>query len=171
MIIVLLLFLFICGIISVNYFKGAFSKCVLHENSIGDMSLLSLRDFLNINDKWQCLNLGQDWENSYLNFDNILESMSTLFVMSNSIGWAEIMYHGSKVRGNDLTANYEDHIKVIPTIFFIVIVTFGNFFLINLFIGVIISKYNRERELAGKDYMLTEEQKKWVKGRMNIIYS
>jgi hypothetical protein len=144
---------------------------VLHENSIGDMSLLSLRDFLNINDKWQCLNLGQEWENSYLNFDNILESMSTLFVMSNSIGWAEIMYHGSKVRGNDLTANYEDHIKVIPTIFFIVIVTFGNFFLINLFIGVIISKYNRERELAGKDYMLTEEQKKWVKGRMNIIYS
>jgi hypothetical protein len=83
--------------------------------------------------------------------------MSTLFVMSNSIGWGEIMYHASKVRDADLTSNYEDAIKIIPTIFFIVIVTFGNFFLINLFIGVIISKYNRERELAGKDYMLTEE--------------
>jgi hypothetical protein len=130
---------------------------MLQKNSVEDMSWLSLRDFMLIDDKWQCLNLGQEWENSYLNFDNILQSMSSLFVVSNSIGWAEIMYHASKVRGIDMTSNYEDAIKVIPTVFFIVIVTFGNFFLINLFIGVIISKYNRERELAGKDYMLTEE--------------
>jgi hypothetical protein len=130
---------------------------MLQKNSVEDMSWLALRDFMVIDDKWQCLNLGQEWENSYLNFDNILQSMSSLFVVSNSIGWAEIMYHASKVRGIDMTSNYEDAIKVIPTVFFIVIVTFGNFFLINLFIGVIISKYNRERELAGKDYMLTEE--------------
>ena len=130
---------------------------MLQNNSVEDMSWLALRDFMLIDDKWQCLNLGQEWENSYLNFDNILQSMSSLFVVSNSIGWAEIMYHASKVRGIDMTSNYEDAIKVIPTVFFIVIVTFGNFFLINLFIGVIISKYNRERELAGKDYMLTEE--------------
>jgi hypothetical protein len=71
--------------------------------------------------------------------------MSTLFVVSNSIGWGEIMYHASKVRGIDMTSNYEDAIKVIPTVFFIVIVTFGNFFIINLFIRVIISKYNREK--------------------------
>ena len=130
---------------------------MLQKNSVEDMSWLSLRDFMLIDNKWQCLNLGQEWENSYLNFDNILQSMSSLFVVSNSIGGAEIMYHASKVRGIDMTSNYEDAIKVIPTVFFIVIVTFGNFFLINLFIGVIISKYNRERELAGKDYMLTEE--------------
>ena len=130
---------------------------MLQKNSVEDMSWLALRDFMLIDNKWQCLNLGQEWENSYLNFDNILQSMSSLFVVSNSIGWAEIMYHASKVRGIDMTSNYEDAIKVIPTVFFIVIVTFGNFFLINLFIGVIISKYNRERELAGKDYMLTEE--------------
>jgi hypothetical protein len=41
----------------------------------------------------------------------------------------------------------------------------------NLFIGVIIAKYNRERELSGKNHMLTESQKKWIKNRMNIIYS
>ena len=151
------MFLFIFGIISVNYFKGTFSKCVLHDNKIVEMSWLSLKDFLHISDKWQCLNLGQEWENSYLNFDNILQSMSTLFVMSNSVGWAEIMYHTSKIRGEDMTSNYENPLKIIPSIFFVIIVTFGNFFMINLFIGVIISKYNRERELAGKDYMLTEE--------------
>jgi hypothetical protein len=38
-------------------------------------------------------------------------------------------------------------------------------------VGVLIAKYNREKELAGKDYMLTAEQKKWVKNQMNIIYA
>ena len=79
------------------------------------------------------------------------------------------MYHASKVRGEDLTPNFQDSLHFVPAIFFVAIVIFGNFFLINLFIGVIISKYNREKELAGKDYMLTEDQKKWVKNRMNII--
>ena len=41
-------------------------------------------------------------------------------------------------------------------IFFIAAVVIGNFFMMNLFIGVIITKYNREKELAGKDFMLTE---------------
>jgi hypothetical protein len=51
------------------------------------------------------------------------------------------------------------------------IVILGNFFVMNLFIGVLISKYNREKELQGKDFMLTESQKKWVKNRMNILQS
>jgi voltage-dependent calcium channel L type alpha-1D len=66
------------------------------------------------------------------------------------------MYHSSKIRGKDMTSGYFQQLDYLPTIFFILIVTFGNFFLINLFIGVIISKYNREKELAGKDYMLTD---------------
>ena len=34
-----------------------------------------------------------------------------------------------------------------------------------------LAKYNREKELAGKNYMLTESQKKWVKNRLDIIYA
>jgi hypothetical protein len=41
----------------------------------------------------------------------------------------------------------------------------------NIFIGVIVAKYNREKELAGKNHLLTDEQKKWMKNRMNIIYA
>ena len=54
---------------------------------------------------------------------------------------------------------------------FMGIVVFGNFFIMNIFIGVILAKYNREKELAGKNYMLTESQKKWVKNRLDIIYA
>ena len=48
-------------------------------------------------------------------------------------------------------------------------VVIGNFFLLNLFVGVIITTYNREKELVGKDFMLTDMQKKWLKNRKMIV--
>jgi hypothetical protein len=47
-------------------------------------------------------------------------------------------------------------LSVIPILFFIAIVIIGNFFISNLFIGVIIAKFNREQELFGKNFMLTD---------------
>jgi hypothetical protein len=37
------------------------------------------------------------------------------------------------------------------------VIIIGNFFFLNLSIGVIIAKYNREKELQAKDTLLTEE--------------
>jgi hypothetical protein len=51
----------------------------------------------------------------------------------------------------------------------VAIVVLGNFFVMNLYIGVIISKYNREKDITQKDVMITEAQKKWLKNRLNII--
>jgi hypothetical protein len=47
--------------------------------------------------------------------------------------------------------------KPISVIFFVFVVIIGNFFLLNLFVGVIITTYNREKELVGKDFMLSDE--------------
>jgi hypothetical protein len=41
--------------------------------------------------------------------------------------------------------------------FFVSVVIIGNFFFLNLSIGVIIAKYNREKELCAKDLLMTEE--------------
>jgi hypothetical protein len=67
------------------------------------------------------------------------------------------MYQASKSRGQDMTPDLFDGLSPIPIIFFIAIVIIGNFFITNLFIGVIIAKYNREQELFGKNFMLTDE--------------
>ncbi len=67
------------------------------------------------------------------------------------------MYQSSKSRGQDMTPDLYGGLTVIPTIFFIAIVVIGNFFITNLFIGVIIAKYNREQELFGKNFMLTDD--------------
>jgi hypothetical protein len=37
------------------------------------------------------------------------------------------------------------------------ILIIGNFFFMNIFVGVIVAKYNREKELGGKNHLLTEE--------------
>ncbi|NXH82263.1 SCN5A protein, partial [Edolisoma coerulescens] len=46
--------------------------------------------------------------------------------------------------------------------FFVVFIIFGSFFMLNLFIGVVISNFNQQRKkINGKDLFLTEEQKKY----------
>ena len=82
------------------------------------------------------------------------------------------MFHAAKAQGKDIMPVDGNGLEnPYFTIFFVLIVILGNFFVLNLFIGVLISKYNREKELQGKDFMLTESQKKWVKNRMNILQS
>lgn len=44
--------------------------------------------------KWDCLDMGGDWINKITNFDNILMSMMSLFIMSGTEGWADIMFNG-----------------------------------------------------------------------------
>jgi hypothetical protein len=142
-----LIFFFIFGVIGINYFKGIFYDCS-QPHPINNKSL---------NHKWDCLNLGGAWENSYLNFDNIFEAIGTLFVMSNSVQWAPIMYRACKARGADWVPSEGSRVEnPYAVIFFVAAEVIWNFFLINLFIGVIITKYNREKELAGKDFMLTD---------------
>ncbi|NXR15840.1 SCN5A protein, partial [Semnornis frantzii] len=46
--------------------------------------------------------------------------------------------------------------------YFVIFIIFGSFFMLNLFIGVVISNFNQQRKkISGKDLFLTEEQKKY----------
>jgi hypothetical protein len=90
----MMLFLFIVSIISINYFKGHMYICE------GERSLDSVQD------KWGCLNSGGLWRNSYLNFDDVPEAMSTMFVIANTVQWSDIMFHVAKSQGKDLMPKY-----------------------------------------------------------------
>jgi Ion transport protein len=103
-----------------------------------------------------------------MNFDSTPKSMATLFIISNSVQWKDVLYHSIASRGIDQVVSR--NLESIPSgLFFVFINIVGNFFLLNLFMGIVISKYNRERELNGKNFYLTDEQKKWVKNRLNIL--
>ena len=39
----------------------------------------------------------------------------------------------------------------------------------NLFVGVVISSFNRESENLGKHFLLTAEQKQWIETRLLVV--
>jgi voltage-gated sodium channel type X alpha len=52
-----------------------------------------------------------------------------------------------------------------------VLMTIGAFFVANLFIGVVIATYNREKERLGNDHLITQSQKKWLKTKLLVLQS
>jgi len=42
-------------------------------------------------------------------------------------------------------------------LFFFVFIIVASFFVLNLFVGIVISTYNREKEKQGKDFLLTSK--------------
>jgi len=94
-----------------------------------NLSAVPMHDFIRISSKWECLNNGFDWRNSYLNFDDILQAMSSLFIVSNSVQWTELMYLASKSKGEDQPPNLYGDVSVTIALFFMFIVIIGNFFI------------------------------------------
>ena len=54
-------------------------------------------------------------------------------------------------------------------IYFIFYIIFGAFFITNLFVGVVISTYNREKDRLGNNFLLSEEQKKWIETKLLVV--
>jgi len=87
--------------------------------------------------------------------------------MALTIGWAHEMYVAMGTRGLHMTKR--PYSKESLSIFFIVYILVCSFFILNLFVGVIITTYNREKEKLGKNFLLTEQQKKWLETKILII--
>lgn len=96
--IISLMFFLICGVIGVNYFKGSFFSCVFGTSFPQDYTDNTQ---LYVVDKFDCINLGGTWENADSNFDNVFQAMSTLFQISTTEGWVDIMYQGVDSIGID----------------------------------------------------------------------
>jgi len=147
------LFFLIFGIVGVNYLKGMYYSCSIEQETT----------FQLIN-KWDCLNAGGEWVNFLSNFDNILQAIFTLFHMSTTVGWAEVMYKGCASTGVDKVPIERNNMYL--AFFFLLFIIIGSFFILNLFVGVVISTYNREKEKLGKNFLLTEGQKQWLQTKM-----
>lgn len=146
--IISLLFFLIFGIIAVNYFKGNFFTC----EEIDGIHSASINGEIN---KWECVNLGGEWAKFHFTFDNISASTMTLFHMATTVGWAEVMYRGIRKGDQDsYKTNGESNKAWI--FFFIFFIIYGTFFILNLFVGIVIATFNREKERLGKNFLLTD---------------
>lgn len=87
--------------------------------------------------------------------------------MAITVGWAKQMYMGMGTRGIGLTRLPGS--KPYLSLFFITYIIVCSFFILNLFVGVVITTYYREKEQLGKNFLLTERQKKWLEAKLLII--
>ena len=143
--IVSLVFYFLFGIFSVSLLKGVFYHCnfdMIEFNIIGETQT-----------KWDCLNRGALWEKHWLNFDNSLQGMITLYVMG-SVSWIKTMW--AAVDSVGVNKNPQLNNSEFWIIYFVVIVVIFNFFIMNLIIGVIVSTFKQEKAKIGKKFLLTE---------------
>lgn len=122
-----------------------------------------------ISHKWNCLSSGGEWVNSPNKFDNLYEAIGTLVVMASACGWAPMMYLCASTTDIDyvqITMNSPFWI-----IFFIFFMIVASLFLMNLFIGVVLSTFHSEQEkLVGND-LLTDKQREWIETRLLILKS
>jgi hypothetical protein len=82
-------------------------------------------------------------------------AMITLFVMCNVTGWQEYMYISAQITEIDYAWQKWTHQYWV--FFFIAFMVVGSFFLLNLFVGIVISSFNRQKALLGGSSLLTEK--------------
>jgi hypothetical protein len=91
------LFFFIFGIIGINFLKGRYYIC--DTSSIGDF-VYFYKD--KMDNKYDCLNFGGEWVRFKNSFDNLTLSLITIFAMSQSFDWSDVMYMAMSSRGIDM---------------------------------------------------------------------
>ena len=142
-IIVSMVFFLIFGIIGVNYFKGTFFSFQLNPNA--PYNVQSRFDDIVII-KYDCLNYGGDWINADQNFDNVAQAMSTLFQMATTEGWLDVMNRGVDSVQIDFqpikNQNSTFLFNIYWATFYMVFIVLGNFLILNLFAGVVVSTFN-----------------------------
>ncbi|KAL4480370.1 hypothetical protein ABPG74_020886 [Tetrahymena malaccensis] len=116
----------------------------------------------------RCLSMGYSWQTYDTNFDNILNAMRTLYIISSLEGWPDLMYQAIDSNTADVGPVKDNYIQI--SYFYMIFILVGSFFLINLFVGVIFLNFNEaQKNEKQSSLFLTEEQKRWIEFQQMII--
>jgi hypothetical protein len=119
----------------------------------------------------ECIKNGYSWVPLFYNFDNVFESLSTLFTISSLESWPDRMYEGVDAVdiGHELVKDYNP----LAAYFYIMIVVVGNFFMVNVFTAVVYDRFNRARmtESSALSFLLHKNQITWLEIQKLIIKS
>ncbi|KAJ0412146.1 hypothetical protein ATCC90586_005759 [Pythium insidiosum] len=188
---VCMLFYFIFSIVAVNYLKGALFSCqgdMFSSFSKEQTAFLTrpklwsamndeekswffnstctsaMQDATAVTSRVVCECWGASWDRVLpQHFDNVIAAMLTFFELSTTEGWADVMMAAVDARGIDMQPERDNN--TLWVFFFVAFILIGSFFVVNLFVGIIIDNFNRMKAALGGDFMLTDEQKKWIEAQ------
>ncbi|NXQ92238.1 SCN4A protein, partial [Nyctibius grandis] len=130
---VCIVFWLLFNIAGVKLLGKKFSKCILKE---GNISLIDNKD--------NCTSYNGTWTNSDVNFDHVGMGYLALLQVATFKGWMDIMYAAVDSRRINEQPKFEAFLAMYT--YFVIFIIFGSFFMLNLFIGVVISNFNQQRK-------------------------
>ena len=142
------------AVLALNLFAGRFYRCA--EEGMDESLTYSLLN------RTECLDQGFAWENPDQHFDDFPKALQALFVTSTLEGWVEIMNHAMDVTEPGLPM--VEYSLPGAAVYFVLFVILSSFFITNLFIGVLVSKFQESTGSA----IMTEEQEKWARFQMML---
>ncbi|CEM24784.1 unnamed protein product [Vitrella brassicaformis CCMP3155] len=142
----------IFAILGVNLFKGAFYACYDDAGNEVEVDRAACKSDDSLN-----LVVADS------NFDNVYRAMVTLFQVSTTEGWIDTMYDGVDAAspGKYPKSDRNMHRSPWAALYFVAFIVVGNFFSINLFVGVIIDQFQQMKEEMEGGPFMTENQRKW----------
>ena len=115
--------------------------------------------------EWDCYDYGGEWIQSEANFDNVGTAMLTMFTMMTTEGWNAVMWLA--VDTTEVHQVPERHRNPEFIVFFIAFLIFGSLFILNLFVGVVLNTFNKEKDLLSHNNELTKLQHEYLQVMKN----
>jgi voltage-dependent calcium channel T type alpha-1G len=106
------------------------------------------------------------WTRSTYHFDHLGAALLTLFVVSVSDGWSEIMFDGMDTVDDQHAMKLNNAPWM--SLYFLAVFIACNFFAVNMMIGILINYFSKKKEIQDGSALLTEKQRLYVKARQVI---
>ena len=145
-------FFTVFGIMGIHFFAGKFYSCT-------DASVYLRTSCTGLFVTDDGLIAEREWVNADLHFDNIFQSMITLFVVMSLEGWVQVSNMGIDATGVD-TAPERDNNRGYA-LFFVVNIA-GAVFLKSMVVGVLTFHFKRQLEILSGGLMLNPRQREWI---------
>ena len=152
---VVFFFMFMISILFTSLLSGKMFKCDLDHTDLAYSQQQKL-----IANKWDCLNYGVIWRDSDFNYDNTLQGMMALFVFQTLEGWIILMYDSVDA----VDVNYlgqRDYNQLYIFLYLIMVIVLALLFT-NMFVSIVISTYNMEKDFLSFNRLLSDQQRAWI---------
>jgi len=156
------LFVVIFSALGVQLFGGAFAACT-------DPAVVSEAACVGTYyDAESGALVARHWVNPpFGNFDSVPAAALLLFEIANLEGWTEPMWRAVDSQGAGAAPRRDANLPA--ALFFVAWICVGGFFAVNLFIGVIVDRFNAYKKHADGELFMTQQQKAWVKLQASML--
>ena len=167
---IVLLFLLVFGILGMQLFMGRLGYCNdstidWKKDCIGNYTIQKYHQNMTLYD----VSTARQWETPFNNYDNVAYSMITFFEIATLEMWPGLMYAAVDSVALDHGPRRDNNPGI--AFIYVVYIFLTTFFIMNLFISVIVDKFNDEiKKRQGSD-QFTDEQKEWVKIQRLLVHT